>query len=143
VRFQAATEYVAPSPTSGTRADAQQLSFRPGPQWSPAPTLPVQLLLTWHVPAALQASLVQSLAVVHVRRASHLGATGPPQSTSVSLPFFTPSVGEGALHVASVHTPLLQSLAAAHVAPSSFRLSGTAASGACAVVQLGPVQDGS
>ncbi len=43
----------------------------------------------------------------------------PPQSTSVSVPFFTPSVGEGDAHRPPAHTPLMQSLGCAHALPSA------------------------
>jgi hypothetical protein len=38
----------------------------------------------------------------------------PPQSTSVSVPFFTKSVQSGAWHTLFVHTPLAQSDGAEH-----------------------------
>src|SRR5262249_44056327 len=44
----------------------------------------------------------------------------PPQSMSVSSPFFTPSVGEGAAHFPSVHTPLSQSDASLHPSPGGL-----------------------
>ena len=42
----------------------------------------------------------------------------PPQSTSLSVPFLTPSVAVGVAHWAAVQTPLSQSLAAAQVRPA-------------------------
>ena len=47
----------------------------------------------------------------------HVLVHAPPQSTSVSVPFFTASVQSGAEHffVALLHTPLVQSAAAAQV----------------------------
>jgi hypothetical protein len=43
----------------------------------------------------------------------------PPQSTPVSMPFFTPSAQVGAAHVEATQTPLPQSMDSAHGSPSS------------------------
>jgi hypothetical protein len=46
----------------------------------------------------------------------------PPQSTSVSLPFFTPSAQPDAWQMAAVHTPFWQSVPAVQVLPAAHRL---------------------
>ena len=53
--------------------------------------------------------------------AAHLPHVAPPQSTSVSLPFFTPSEQLAPWHVSGVpeHTPLWQSEPALHVLPAA------------------------
>ena len=69
---------------------------------------------------ALQVFDTQSAAAEHVPPFAHFVAQLPPQSTSVSLPFFTPSVQlavTGARHVPLVQMPLAQSAAAEHVPP--------------------------
>src|SRR5438552_857154 len=82
----------------------------------------------WHPPtaqvmvAAVQLELLQSVGTRHIRLGSHpyMGAHEPPQSMSVSLLFFTPSVQLGTaqvLVVVPVHTPLTQSPATAQVFP--------------------------
>jgi hypothetical protein len=43
----------------------------------------------------------------------------PPQSTSVSVPFFTPSVQAGNAQIEFLHTPLEQSEPIAQPAPST------------------------
>ncbi len=60
--------------------------------------------------------LAQSLPAPHVALVPQRGQlVAPPQSMSVSPPFFTTSVQAGALHVPEVHTPLVQSLATVQV----------------------------
>src|SRR4029079_2211714 len=55
---------------------------------------------------------------------AHLLGQVPPQSVSVSVPFFTPSLHAGALHffVFESQTPLWQSPEAAHALPSAHLL---------------------
>jgi hypothetical protein len=48
---------------------------------------------------AMQTPLLQSASAAHARMSPHEGQL-PPQSTSVSLPFFTPSIQLGAVQVA-------------------------------------------
>jgi hypothetical protein len=57
----------------------------------------------------LQPSLLQSAEALHALPVRHFGAVAPPQSTSVSSPFFLPSVGLGAAHFPVLHTSLAQS----------------------------------
>ena len=51
-------------------------------------------------------TLTQSARALQPSVSAHLGARVPPQSTSVSSPFFTPSLGAGGWHAFVVHTPL-------------------------------------
>jgi hypothetical protein len=106
-------------------APVQQRVF-PGKQGGQDETVhfgAVHFLLV-HVP------LAQSVPVVHASSAPQRGQArrvpvGPPQSTPVSVPFFTPSVHVGAWHVIwstqnglvlqKSHTPLVQSRATLHV----------------------------
>ena len=69
------------------------------------------------VPA--QTPLWQSVAAAQWARSGHLGQAPPPQSRSVSGPFFTVSVHEGTWHTWFSQTPLLQSVAASQPLPSS------------------------
>jgi hypothetical protein len=50
---------------------------------------------------------------------AHPGQFGPPQSTSVSLPFWTPSLHVGTAQAPAAQTPLTQSLAPAQPLPSA------------------------
>jgi hypothetical protein len=76
-----------------------------------------------HLPA-WQLVLVQSLPTVHALPFAQAGAPSvdgelePPQSTSVSLSFFTPSLGEGASQTPALQTRLLQSVALLHPVPA-------------------------
>jgi hypothetical protein len=63
--------------------------------------------------------LVQSAGVRHDLVSAHFEQTPPPQSTSVSAPFFTVSEQVGAWHLAPVHTPLEQSPPARHALPTA------------------------
>jgi hypothetical protein len=60
-----------------------------------------------------QTLLVQSVAAPQALPSPHLlaGAQEPPQSTSVSVPFFTVSLQTAAWHTSPVHTPSRQSAA--------------------------------
>ena len=62
--------------------------------------------------------LAQSPEAAHALPAAHLPQL-PPQSMSVSVPFFTPSEQVAPWHLSGApeHTPLWQSPATAHVAP--------------------------
>ena len=50
---------------------------------------------------------------------AHFGAFVPPQSTSVSSWFFTPSSGVGVLHTPPTHATLKQSVDSLHFRPFS------------------------
>jgi hypothetical protein len=65
--------------------------------------------------------LAQSLAPAHFLPVTHLGHRAPPQSTSVSGPFFVPSAHVAAWHLSGVpeQTKLAQSLAPEHVLPAA------------------------
>ena len=63
----------------------------------------------WHIPPE-QTPLWQSNPCRHIWPLAHGGQTGPPQSTSVSLPFLTPSEHVGAWHAPPLQTPLEQTL---------------------------------
>ncbi|MGI8854968.1 MAG: hypothetical protein ACR2JW_04390 [Thermomicrobiales bacterium] len=86
-------------PTSVERSAQAPLQF----------TVPLGQTVT-HTPL-LQRPLVQSVPTRHCLPTPHFEQVGPPQSTSVSLPFFTPSTHAGGWHRPSRHTPL------GHVAP--------------------------
>ena len=64
------------------------------------------------------APLWQSAATEHALVSAHFAAQEPPQSMSVSLPFFTPSAHEGTAHRLPVQTPLTQSTGARQPVPS-------------------------
>jgi len=67
------------------------------------------------IPATHFVPPTQSLSTLHIFPAAHLGQA-PPQSTSVSVPFFTVSVHVGAAHdfVPPLHTPVVQSAPELH-----------------------------
>lgn len=65
-----------------------------------------------------QGNVLQSPLSPHICPKPHF-AHAPPQSTSDSLPFMTPSEHEGTWQTPAVHTPLPQSAGVAHVAPSA------------------------
>jgi hypothetical protein len=68
----------------------------------------------------VQAPVTQSDGARHVRKSSHRGhAVEPPQSTSVSPPFCTPSLQVGAAQSPLTHEPLRQSLPVEHVSPTA------------------------
>jgi hypothetical protein len=74
----------------------------------------------WHV--TLQTLLVQSVPARHVSPLAQVGHDAPPQSTAVSVPFFTPSrppVHFGTWQMPPVHTPLVQSPGTPHTLPSA------------------------
>ena len=60
------------------------------------------------------ACVSQSPCSLHVFPVAHFGAAVPPQSMSVSSPFFTPSVGEGGAQTDSLHTRDAQSASERH-----------------------------
>jgi hypothetical protein len=62
--------------------------------------------------------LLQSLAPLHVFPVPHGPHVAPPQSTSVSAPFFILSVHEGAWHVPPPQDSLAQSVPWPHAAPT-------------------------
>src|SRR4051812_29553129 len=62
----------------------------------------------------------QSVFTEHAKPEAHPEQTPPPQSTSVSLPFLTPSAQPEA-QVPLEHTPPLQSVLAPHFFPSAQR----------------------
>src|SRR5207245_1350669 len=59
--------------------------------------------------------LLQSVPVMHTLPRSQGEQSGPPQSTSVSLPFLTPSLHDDAAHIRLVQNPLWQSLPWRHI----------------------------
>src|SRR4051812_2405592 len=87
--------------TPSLQLAAWQHESRPAPQ-PPVPQTPL-----WQSPGSLQPRAVGQLAQL------------PPQSTSLSSPFFTPSVQLAALQLPfTLHTRLSQSLAALQAVPS-------------------------
>ena len=66
----------------------------------------------------VQTRLSQSWLTAHDMRLLHAVQTPPPQSTSVSFPFDTPSLHDGATHTRPRQAMLVQSLAFAHFLPS-------------------------
>src|SRR5215207_9136339 len=64
----------------------------------------------WHSPVA------QSSSSTHVCSGSH-GWQPLPQSTSLSLPFFTPSSQRAGTHASALQTPLAQSAPTVHSGP--------------------------
>src|SRR5258708_39780490 len=73
--------------------------------------------LAWQTPLA-QRPEAQSPFPVHILPVPHAGQEPPPQSTSVSVPFLTPSEQLGAWHFPPVHTMLWQSRPAEHDLPA-------------------------
>ena len=70
----------------------------------------------------VQTPVRQSLAAVQRSRSGQRGhMVEPPQSTSLSPPFRSPSVQLAAAHVPPVHTPLSQSVPAVQLAPAPHR----------------------
>ncbi len=72
----------------------------------------------------VQVLATQSRARLHIRKSSQRGQpaeSGPPQSTSVSEPFMTPSVQVGAWHSPPVQLPDVQSLPTAHISVTAQR----------------------
>src|SRR5438477_13053381 len=65
-----------------------------------------------------QSPLMQSAGVTHFWSAAHLGQSGPPQSTSLSLAFCTRSSQAGGAHTSTRHTPAAQSVPIAHRLPT-------------------------
>src|SRR6266852_2810250 len=63
----------------------------------------------------MQFPLVQSPLPAHISPLAHVGQVPPPQSTSVSAPFFTPSRHVGGWQMPVVQTPLVQSAATRHI----------------------------
>jgi hypothetical protein len=109
-----------------------------GPFWVAVPPghsaeskTPPLLLLTVNVkswlphvqtPLVPHTLLAQSLPASHSSPSAQSGQLGPPQSTSVSLAFRTPSVQVGTWHTPPLHTWLEQSLGALQPAPSPQRI---------------------
>jgi hypothetical protein len=73
---------------------------------------------------ASQTPPVQSLAPLQVLVSVQGGHAPPPQSMSLSVPFFTASPQVGLLHTLPLHTPLTQSLGPAQCRPSPHGLHG-------------------
>jgi hypothetical protein len=63
--------------------------------------------------------LIQSASTLQPHCTLHFVAHEAPQSTSLSMPLWTPSVHEGTAHWVPVHTPLWQSAAFAQLLPSA------------------------
>jgi hypothetical protein len=109
-----ADAHVAPVPHFGHDAPPQSTSVS------------VPFLTTSVQVAALHVSgepehtpLWQSLPTAHVAPVPHFGQLAPPQSTSVSVPFFTTSVHVGAWQMLPMHTPLAQSAATPQTLPAA------------------------
>ena len=66
----------------------------------------------------MQTLLVQSFPVTQLFPSAQVGQVPPPQSTAVSVPFFTASLHVAAWQTFPVHTPLLQSEATLHTLPA-------------------------
>jgi hypothetical protein len=66
----------------------------------------------------VQTRLAQSPAMPHESPAAQVGQVPPPQSVSVSAPFFVPSEHDEAWQTSFVHRRLWQSLAAEHALPA-------------------------
>jgi hypothetical protein len=62
-------------------------------------------------------SFAQSAGTRHVSPVGHPAQTGPPQSTSVSPPFLTPSMQLGGTHLPDWQLSLMQSLPTPHESP--------------------------
>jgi hypothetical protein len=72
--------------------------------------------------SAWQTVLVQSVPVLHLSLSGHAGHVGPPQSLSVSIPFWMLSVHVGtAAHSPPVQRPLEQSVLPRHILPLAQR----------------------
>jgi hypothetical protein len=63
--------------------------------------------------------LIQSASTLQPHCTLHFVAHELPQSTSVSVPLWTPSVHDGTAQRLPVHTPLWQSAAFAQLLPSA------------------------
>jgi hypothetical protein len=68
---------------------------------------------TWQTPAE-HTPLTQSVPTEHVWPFAQSAGHVPPQSTSVSVAFFTMSLHVGTWQIPAVHTPLTQSPAPTH-----------------------------
>jgi hypothetical protein len=67
---------------------------------------------------ALQTPLSQSPEKVHAALGAQRGHVAPPQSTSLSAPFFTPSAQDATWQWLDAHTLLAQSPPAPHSLPA-------------------------
>jgi hypothetical protein len=100
--------------------------FPQGPPQSTSDSLPFLMLslqvAVWQTPP-VHTPLVQSPADAHFWPSAHLrvAAQAPPQSVSLSVPFFTPSEQLGDAHAWPVHTPLAQSPLTAQPSPVGQR----------------------
>jgi len=79
---------------------------------APPETCTVSRTVPRHEPAT-QSPLVQSVFVKHPLASAHLAQFDPPQSTSVSWPFFRESSQRGAAQTLDVHFPVAQSRSSA------------------------------
>ena len=66
----------------------------------------------------MHTAVVQSLAVAHDRPAAQGAQAGPPQSTSVSVPFATPSLQPGSAHTPDEQNDVVQSSPVRHALPT-------------------------
>src|SRR5260221_533662 len=89
----------------------------------------------WQTPP-LQKFEPQSPLPVHLPPLPHFPHAHPPQSTSVSMPFFTPSEQVGAWHTPFVQTPLAQSLPLVHM----LELAMAMAQFAVAIPEVAPLE---
>lgn len=77
-----------------------------------------QLLGSSQIPLR-QVSVSQSPVLRHIFPTGHRGQVPPPQSTSDSLPFWMPSVQEGAAQTPSTQLEVVQSESVSQARPSS------------------------
>jgi hypothetical protein len=125
------------APAKHARLGGQGAQPVPAPPQSTSVSLPLRTrslhVGAWHMRVAEEEEVLllvddakaqtpdaQSPGSAHARSAAHGRQPGPPQSTSVSSPFFTPSehVGDEQVPLSSSHTPELQSAGDAHALPT-------------------------
>jgi hypothetical protein len=71
----------------------------------------------WQNPPGAQSPSAQSVSTSQDAPAAHVAHTGPPQSTSVSVPFCTPSAQSGAAQNPALHRWLEQSASETQTRP--------------------------
>jgi hypothetical protein len=72
-------------------------------------------------PPTEQLSSSQSLPTLHPAPSAHFGQPSPPQSLSVSVPFFTPSLQLGSAHFPPLQVMLAQSFDTLQALPIPHR----------------------
>src|SRR5690348_14574247 len=97
----------------------QSLQFGPPQSTSVSPLLsvPSEQVAAQRLPRQLPPT--QSLPVKQILPAAHLPQAMPPQSVSLSVPFFTLSEHVGASHMLDVQILSLQSAPFVHISPVS------------------------